>query len=191
MKAVILNGALTGDNSLQCIQKELITHLEKTGSEVSTIILCERQIAHCIGCFNCWVRTPGICKSSGEGEHIAKWVIQSDLAIFLTPLTFGGYSSELKKAIDHLICLISPFFLKLNGETHHQKRYTKYPNILGVAVAKKKATDSAEIFSRLLERNAINLHAPAHCAVVIDAETTSNETEQKLMAALKTVGVRT
>ena len=45
-----------------------------------------------------------------------------DLVIYLTPVTFGGYSSELKRMVDHQIQNISPFFTSVQGEIHHQRR---------------------------------------------------------------------
>ena len=42
----------------------------------------------------------------------------------------GGYSSELKNAVDHLIPNILPFFANVDGETHHKPRYKRYAKLL-------------------------------------------------------------
>lgn len=81
--------------------------------------LREMKLAHCLGCFNCWVKTPGMCVEADAGRDIAKAVIRSDVAVLLTPVTFGGYSPELKKTFDRFIQLISPFFQMDHGEVHH------------------------------------------------------------------------
>ena len=94
-------------------------------------------------------------------------MLASDLVLYLTPLTFGGYSFELKKALDHSICLVSPFFTRIGGEVHHLARYNRYPAILGVGVNATHQDAQEAIFARLIERNAINLHAPAHGAVAV------------------------
>ena len=74
-----------------------------------------------------------------DGGHVVtRAFIQSDLAIFLTPVTFGGYSSQLKKAVDHLIPNILPFFRTVKGETRHHKRYAHYPNLLVLGVAPRQ-----------------------------------------------------
>ncbi|ACF14041.1 NADPH-dependent FMN reductase [Chloroherpeton thalassium ATCC 35110] len=188
MKARILNGARQQENELHGVQSLLAGELESSGWEVASMILREHEISHCVGCFNCWMRTPGVCKSSGEGQRVAKSVIQSELAVFLTPLTFGGYSSELKKALDHIICLISPFFIKIDGETHHQKRYEKYPCILGIAVTPKRDKVTSNIFRTLVQRNAINLHAPAHVAMVVEYDEAETEMKAQFAQALKVIG---
>ena len=63
---------------------------------------------------------------------IAAAVVTSDLMVYLTPVTFGGYSSMLKGMVDHLIQNVSPFFARLDGETHHRKRYKNNPDLLAV-----------------------------------------------------------
>ncbi|MCK4899409.1 MAG: hypothetical protein KAS38_11555 [Anaerolineales bacterium] len=55
-----------------------------------------------------------------------------DLMVYLTPITFGGYSSALKRMVDHQIQNVLPFFARVSSETHHRKRYKKYPDLLAV-----------------------------------------------------------
>ena len=94
-------------------------------------------------------------------------MIAGDLTIFLTPITFGGYSSELKKAVDRLICLISPFFTRIDGEVHHHARYDRYPALVGVGILPASHPVQEQIFHTLIGRNAINMHAPTHNSVVL------------------------
>lgn len=167
MKAVILDGSRDGDDSLRTAHRIVLDELTGMGWDAQTFVLHELDISYCRGCFECWVKTPGVCVSTGAGRDIARAVIQSDLTVFLTPITFGGYSSELKKAIDHLIGLVSPFFMRIGGETHHKPRYDAYPRLLGLGALSEADVESERIFTTLVERNAINLHSPSHAAGVI------------------------
>ena len=81
----------------------------------------------CIGCFACWLKTPGICVETDEGRAIAEAVVHSDTVIIVAPVTFGGYSSEIKKAQDRWIPLILPDFGVYHREIHHKPRYDRYP----------------------------------------------------------------
>jgi multimeric flavodoxin WrbA len=162
MKAIILNGSLNDNGVLEKIHELIWDELQSKNWDVEVCILRHMKITHCIGCFGCWVETPGTCLFKDGGIEVAKKVIKSDLAIFLTPITFGGYSSELKKAVDRLICLISPFFMRIEGEVHHKPRYERYPNLIGIGLHTNKDEESERIFSTLVKRNAINLHAPFH-----------------------------
>jgi AraC-like DNA-binding protein len=42
----------------------------------------------------------GVCVIDDFGLEAARMAVQSDVLIFLSPVTSGGYSSELKKAVD-------------------------------------------------------------------------------------------
>jgi multimeric flavodoxin WrbA len=102
-----------------------------------------------------------------DAEGIARAHTQSDLLVLLTPVTFGGYSSELKKALDRMICALLPFFQTVDGETHHRPRYDRYPKLLAIGVDSRRDEESERIFARLVERNAINLWAPAWAAGIL------------------------
>ena len=122
MKTLVLNGSLKGDDTLDLAYQAIMDRLNELESEIDTYILHDTKIASCLGCFICWTKTPDICVTNDEGREIGKKFIQSDLVVYLTPITYGGYSSELKKAVDRIIPNISPFFMNRKGETHHQPR---------------------------------------------------------------------
>jgi len=167
VKATILNGSRNNENSLDDIQGIIVDELAAIECNIDSFILRKMNITHCVGCFECWVKTPGVCKFNDDGIEIAKEIIKSDLLIFLTPVTFGGYSSELKKVLDRIICLICPFFTKINGETHHKRRYEDFPILMGVGVLPQPDRDNETIFKKLVSRNAINFHSPAHVGGVV------------------------
>ena len=167
MKATILSGALPGDSFVDAAGIALQDALQADGWTVTPWTLRDEKLAYCLGCFECWTKTPGMCRIDDAGRGVPASIIGSDLAIYLTPITFGGYSSELKKAVDRIICLISPFFTRIDGEVHHHARYARYPDLLGVGVLPAPHPDQEQIFHTLIGRNAINLHAPVHNSVVL------------------------
>jgi multimeric flavodoxin WrbA len=168
-KVVVLDGCGLPDQDLAPILNELLGVLGRNGSQIETFHLHALKFAHCLGCFNCWVKTPGMCVENDAGRQIARAVIQSDSTVFFTPVTFGGYSAELKKMLDHFIQLISPFFAMDHGEVHHPPRYTHRPRLLMVGVQRRANQHEAHIFRTLAGRNAINLHPPTHAAEVVVA----------------------
>jgi hypothetical protein len=116
-------------------------------------------------------------------------MVQSDLTIYLTAVTFGGYSSELKKAVDRIICLLSPFFMRINGEVHHRPRYERYPRLVGVGVLSCPDEESERLFTTLVERNAINLHSPAHGAGVVLTDQGAEQMRERVRTILSKAGV--
>lgn len=110
-----------------------------------------------------------MCKTRDAARDVAAEMIASDLVVLLTPVTFGGYSSHLKKALDRSICLVSPFFTRIDGEVHHRRRYARYPALLGVGWLPEPDLEEERIFGSLVARNALNLHAPRHASRVVYA----------------------
>jgi hypothetical protein len=170
MRAFLMNGGLAGGPGEAALaQVELVLHerLAEHGYAVDLARLRETPIAYCRGCFDCWTRTPGLCRTDDAARDLARRLVASDTAVFLTPITFGGYSSELKKALDRSIGLVSPFFLRVDGETHHRRRYDRYPALLAVGVLPGPDPEDEALFRSLVRRNAINLHAPAQAAGIV------------------------
>ena len=184
MKAVILDGSRNITNPTG---KDILTRkLEENGWEVNFYQLCQEEIATCTGCFGCWLKTPGQCIINDKGREIAKKVIQSDLVILLSSITFGGYSYHLKKIVDRFIPNILPFFAMVNGEIHHQPRYDKNPNILAIGYLRDKDQKSEEIFKKLIKRNAINFHSPCYAAEIVVGDDQSMDMD-KISNVLKAV----
>ena len=187
-RAVVLNGALAGDETLAPIEDALLELLRETGTGVREFQLREIPLAYCQGCFECWVKTPGLCKTDGDaGREITGAMIRSDLMVLLTPITFGGCSSEIKKVMDRSICVVSPFFRRVGGEVHHRRRYRRYPAIAGVGVLREPDEEQERIFRTLIERNALNLACPVTAVCVLPAGAPPAVVRDRLAAGLEPV----
>lgn len=189
MKVLLLNGSNQNDGFSDSICSMLDKELRSKEHAVEQINLWEKEIGSCLGCFGCWIKTPGICVIPDEGLDIAKAVVQSDLVINVSPITFGGYSYELKKTLERLIPIISPFFMKINGEVHHKPRYASYPKSITIGIMSKENKEMADIFKILVERNAINMHNPFYKSKVITHSMSKEETRSEMFKMLGEVGI--
>jgi multimeric flavodoxin WrbA len=165
-KALVLDGSLKKEVSIDEILTSILDELKKFDYEVESIQLKDIDVAACQGCFDCWVRTPGECKIDDFGREAAKKMVQSNLVIHFTPITFGGYSSELKKVIDRFIPTILPFFTKREGETHHTYRYEDRSSIIAIGFLDKNDDEKESLFKELIYRNSLNMGAPVHEAII-------------------------
>jgi len=127
------------------------------------------NLHYCTGCWSCWWKTPGKCSIKDDAEPIFKSVINSDFFIFASPLIAGFTSSLLKKITDRFIVLLHPYIELKNGENHHRKRYTKYPDF-GLILKNESVTDheDIEIISDIYDRLAINFHCKKKYLKCID-----------------------
>jgi multimeric flavodoxin WrbA len=189
MKVILLDGSKKNDTDIKRIRSTLEEELGFNGSDVEGLELRNLKILPCTGCFDCWTKTPGICKIKDHGREVTKKMIQSDLLIFLTPVVFGGYSSELKKALDRSLGLMLPYFTKIQGKVHHKKRYKKYPSLLAVGTLSAPDNQKENIFKGLVSRNAINAHSPKHAAIVFVNGENDKVIRDQIKKLLDKVGV--
>jgi len=183
MKALLLNGSIKEDSEIDALYDSIISELENKGWEIESIILRDVNVAPCQGCFECWVKTPGECKIDDAGRELAKKMVQSDLIIHFTPITFGGYSSEIKRVIDRFIPTILPFFTKRDGEIHHTYRYEHRASIIVIGILPRPDSEKETVFKTLVHRNSLNMGAPIHEALIY----VKQETDGKLLSEFNKV----
>ena len=188
MNSLILNGELAGADDLNPIIEILEDELKSSGN-MESVKLRERNIKTCIGCFRCWDTSPGECFQEDDAAAIVRKTIQSDLVVFLTPLTFGGYSSELKKIIERMLGLLEPGMHIYRGETHHIPRYDRYPSLMAIALADKPDNEEIEIFKKLGERHSLNFYPPHHTAEVFIADTPKDRIRETIREFLSKMEV--
>lgn len=114
------------------------------------------KIANCIGCFCCWVKTPGRCVLRDDAVKIYPLIAKSERLLYVSRIYLGSYDIPMKTLLERAIPIQQAFIRLHNGETHHVQR----------AVAEKDAVilaygaDSQEeqiLFERLVARNANNM----------------------------------
>ncbi len=114
------------------IADEFLRGAAEAGAQVEHILLQKKKIKPCLGCFNCLIKTPGICIHKDDQGELIKKFMASDVAIFASPLYADNFSGQTKTFIDRLIPILDPHLEKdENGEVRHVKKHDKYP-LLGV-----------------------------------------------------------
>ena len=190
MHAVILYGGKQADAPVLSIHTLLEQSLRANGWSVETLWLEQMSIRPCIGCFNCWLRTPGECQFKDDGNAVARAMVHCEARFFLTPVTFGGYSGLLKTAMDRLVPTISPLFMRYKGEMHHKLRYESPSMTFAVGWQAVPDDETAGVFARLLARNALNMHAPACGSAVLHGGQTDAEKQAALATLLHALEAR-
>ena len=185
-KIMILDGTGADGKDLSPILGVLTDVLKQKGTQLRVFSPGTLKLAHCIGCFGCWLETPGCCRFKEPSyQEIFKSWMRSDLVILLTPVTFGGYSSSVKKIVERIVPALLPYMARYHGEFHHRPRYSKYPRLIGIGLQDKPDPAEAEIFKLLVGRHAIDMHAPSYAAEVIRSNDNADnlrETFRSLLA---------
>jgi hypothetical protein len=143
----------------EAIEAAVRSELCAKGADVRVHDLTHERFAPCQGCFECWIAHPGTCKASDSANDVMRDVITSDALVWLVSPRFGAWDPVAKAALDKVIGLISPFFTTIDGETHHRRRYERYPRWAALALSDPGETDGGrDLFRTIVERNVLNMH---------------------------------
>jgi multimeric flavodoxin WrbA len=167
----------------------MVEELIAAGYGIDEWVLRETRIQPCEGDFVCLVKTPGVCGHADAGREIAEQFVRSDLTVWLSPVTFGGYSAQLTKAVDRLGCpLIWPSLSKQHGQHHYKPRYDAYPRLLVLGVGEEHDAESERLLEALVARNAMTLYLPSHAVGVVAPGQSEAELRSAACRFLRTVG---
>jgi ferredoxin-NADP reductase/NAD(P)H-dependent FMN reductase len=169
MDVVILNGADRARDPCDALAGFLEARLLSNGAHVRHYVLRDLAVGHCLGEFDCWVRTPGRCWIKDAGQEIERAVHDTDVLAMVSPVLFGAYGPQLKKGVDRLIPLILPFFARRHGLTHHQYRYDDLPRTVALGVDLTPSAERAALFAAFVESQALNMGSPGWRASVFGA----------------------
>jgi multimeric flavodoxin WrbA len=100
----------------------------------------------CLGCFGCWVKTPGRCvikADAEEAEAVIRDFLRSDLVVLGGATPFGCYSPALKAAVDRMLPVLLPYFRRFRGEMHHVPRYARMPRIVSAGFGEASEAEDA------------------------------------------------
>lgn len=132
-----------------------------------TLFSASPVVKNCVGCFGCWVRTPGECVIKERCSVIPRYMSESNEVIIISPILYGGYSRRIKAVLDRSIGYVLPYFQTVNGEMHHQMRYNN-PFKLTVYFYGECDEEEKEIACKLVKANEINLGAGDHRVLFFD-----------------------
>jgi hypothetical protein len=159
MRITILDGDMNhAESDYSILIHDLVLQLKKNHS-VDYYPIDNMELQYCSGCWSCWWKTPGECSQKDGADQIFRSYINSDFIILASPLMAGFTSSALKKIVDRLIVLLHPYIQMKLGESHHNKRYDRYPEF-GLILQKEADTDEEDIriTDDIYDRLALNFH---------------------------------
>lgn len=126
----------------------------------NTIVISDNgRIKNCIGCFGCWIKTPGICVLKDGYETMGELLSKCEELTIVSQCVYGSYSPFVRNIFDRSLPYLLPYFVKRNGETHHKSRYHNKLQ-LHVYFYGENITDQEKRTSEaLVKANAVNFYA--------------------------------
>lgn len=187
MRAVILAETPPGDVFTAGTCAVVADELSLRGAEVQYLHASRLDLAPCVGCFDCWTRTPGICRFRDEGEDLVRAAVNSEVLVLLGPITFGGHAPMVKRAMERLLPMLSPFMARQGGEVYRLPRYKRLPAIVGIGTQPDPDAEAAKLYRMIVERNALHLHAPAFGVGVLESSMPTTEVRLAVQGAIAAV----
>jgi multimeric flavodoxin WrbA len=159
MNVLILDGGPRETRGASCrkLAAAVAGEARAKGHAVTAFELDGLDIKPCQGCFACWLKHPGTCALKDDQEQVLRAMAASDLQVWITPVTLGGYGPALKRSLDRFIPNLLPFFVMRHGEVHHPFRYPRRRRLLVLGTRATWDPEAEQIFHDLVRRNALNL----------------------------------
>ncbi len=113
---LILNtiGASVDNNAIRSLIQE---------NDVEVIDTSDMKIAHCMGCNQCWLKTPGICAIKDDYERILKKLVQADNLWLVSDTRFGFLDYKGKRMMDRIMPMLNMTIGFRDGWMRHELRY--------------------------------------------------------------------
>ncbi len=121
----------------------------------------EPMVARCVGCFGCWIKTPGACVIKDRASVLPSFLGSCRELILVSRCRYGGVSPTVKAAMERSIGCSLPFFHLVGGEMHHPRRYDNKFTVHGHFYGDINDAER-EIATGLIAANALNLSATGH-----------------------------
>ena len=138
-------------------------------SNIEVFDISSVNFKECVGCFNCWVKNPGLCNSE-ENNELNKKIVNSDNLVIVSEMTYGGFSASAKRVMDKIIPNVLPYMTVIHSELHHVKRYKKYPNLLTIGYAGEIMPKYTDLFTSTSIAIGRNIHSKETNSMMIDSK---------------------
>jgi putative sterol carrier protein/putative NADPH-quinone reductase len=124
MRVLAINGSPRGaSGNTERILQPFLEGAREVGAETDVIYLKGKEIKHCLGCFTCWTKTPGVCVHKDDMSALLEEVKEAGVLVFATPLYIFTYSGLMKDFLDRMLPMAQPFIVQRGDHFTHPPRY--------------------------------------------------------------------
>jgi len=101
VKILVINGSPRGEHgNTQVLVKEFLEGAKETGAGTEIVYLKDKKIEHCVGCMDCMLKTPGICRHQDDMPDLMLRLREADLLVYAPPLYIFSVPGLMKDFMD-------------------------------------------------------------------------------------------
>jgi hypothetical protein len=119
------------------VLQRVLTGARQAGAATETFYLRQHRIQHCLGCFECWFKTPGTCIQKDDMTNVLlPKFLEADLVILATPIYDMFLNARMKMFLERMIPLMD-MVQAYSGECEIDVqiwRVEKFPRIVALSV---------------------------------------------------------
>ena len=132
MKILTINSSPRAgvNSSTELLLSHLVQGMREAGAEVCTMNLMEKTIRPCLGCFTCWVKTPGRCIQMDDmTNELLPELMTSDLVVYATPLYYQTMNAAMSTFRERMLPMSQPLIERRNGKMAFLMRHKLAPAV--------------------------------------------------------------
>ncbi len=143
--------------------EKVISEIEAIYKKPLKIISFRGQpIKPCLGCWNCWLKTPGRCAIKDQMAETYSAYVISDTVILLMDTAQGFINHNAKAYLDRTIPHYHPYIEIVDGECHHVARYERYPDLAFYYDTAGLSKQEEQVIEDYLYRTAFHFRSDAY-----------------------------
>ncbi|MCQ4636655.1 flavodoxin family protein [Anaerovorax odorimutans] len=120
-------------------------------------VSAKETIKTCIGCFGCWLKTPGRCVLKDQYQEMGRDLSLCGELIIISRCVYGSFSPMVKSVMDRCIPYLHPCFTIRGGEMHHRRRYDNRLKISAFFYGEDLTEKERETAEHIVRANCVNL----------------------------------
>jgi putative NADPH-quinone reductase len=118
----------------EMVLQKLLEGARRAGASTETLYLRNYKINHCLGCYSCWLKTPGRCIQQDDmAEILFDRYLAADLVVLASPIYHGTMNARLKLFVERTLPMMDPLkeAPEAGGVPH---RFEKMPRVVVLSV---------------------------------------------------------
>lgn len=148
------------DNSCN---KQIDALLDNADNQIKIIETKDLDIHHCIGCNQCWLKTPGQCVIKDDYKQIVKQLVDAKDLWLVSDTHYGFLDYRGKRIMDRIMPMLNMNIEIRDGWMRHQLRY----HALNIGVL-YHGDGNQELLEEWCERCAMNLGGKSLGVISLD-----------------------
>jgi hypothetical protein len=144
MKVLAFNASPRKDKSVsEIIMNLFLEGAVEGGAETESHFIVDLDIKGCVGCFKCWVESPGKCIFRDDMDWIIPRFMDAEVIYLGTPIYNYNITHYLQRMTERMLPLSLPYMVESDGSTRHPDREErKEQQLVLAAVAGFPDTDN-------------------------------------------------